>query len=313
MPFFSIIIPVYNVAPYLRECLDSVLAQIFTDWEAVCIDDGSTDGGGTILDEYAAGDVRFKVIHQKNSGVSAARNVALDIATGEWVCFVDADDIINIDWLVNVAKGIAHNPSASWIAAGHTAWFSDERPVKKIVYAPQLTRCVRLSDARNEVWRYAGAAGILAVHFFKKAAVGDKRFNTKIKIKEDTLFVLSVALGMEEGEFVELPIDGYLYRQYNNSASRHGAGTDSVCAFQDELNRLWLKFPSERKYFTLLAYKNVNLWLNKGEHPQRRDIEMVRSALKKACSIGALSIFTLPMIAAIKLWSLVHLGFWRSR
>lgn len=287
--------------------------QTFSDWEAICVDDGSIDGSGAILDEYAAKDRRFRVIHQKNAGVSAARNVALDIATGEWVCFVDADDVVKNDWLVNVANGIAKNHSASWIAAGHTAWFSDERPVKKIVYAPQLTRCVRLSDARNEVWRYAGAVGILAVHFFKKAAVGDKRFNTKIKIKEDTLFVLSVALGMEEGEFVELPIDGYLYRQYNNSASRHGAGTDSVCAFQNELNRLWLKFPSERKYFTLLAYKNVNLWLNKGEHPQRRDIEMVRGALKKACSIGALSIFTLPMIAAIKLWSLLHFGFWRGK
>ena len=65
-PFFSIIIPVYNVAPYLRECLDSVVAQTFTDWEAICVDDGSTDGSGAILDEYEAGDKRFRVIHQRN-------------------------------------------------------------------------------------------------------------------------------------------------------------------------------------------------------------------------------------------------------
>lgn len=78
---FSIIIPVYNVAPYLRECLDSVLAQICTDWEweAICVDDGSTDGSGAILDEYAARDGRFKVIHQTNAGVSAARNAALNV------------------------------------------------------------------------------------------------------------------------------------------------------------------------------------------------------------------------------------------
>ena len=92
-PFFSIIIPVYNVAPYLRECLDSVLAQTFTDWEAICVDDGSTDGSGDVLDEYAAKDKRFRVIHQKNAGVGAARNKGLDIANGNWILFLDSDDV----------------------------------------------------------------------------------------------------------------------------------------------------------------------------------------------------------------------------
>ena len=92
MPFFSIIIPVYNVAPYLRECLDSVLAQTFKDWEAICIDDGSTDGSGEILDEYGARDKRFRVLHQGNAGVSAARNRGLEEAKGEWVLFMDPDD-----------------------------------------------------------------------------------------------------------------------------------------------------------------------------------------------------------------------------
>ena len=96
---FSIIIPVYNVAPYLRECLDSVLAQTLTDWEAICIDDGSTDGSGAILDEYAAKDKRFKVIHQKNAGVSAARNSGIDAATGEYVTFLDGDDAYDRSWL----------------------------------------------------------------------------------------------------------------------------------------------------------------------------------------------------------------------
>ena len=94
MPFFSIIIPVYNVAPYLRECLDSVIAQTFTDWEAICVDDGSTDGSGAILDEYAAKDKRFRVIHQKNAGVSVARNAAIELMHGDWFLFVDADDVI---------------------------------------------------------------------------------------------------------------------------------------------------------------------------------------------------------------------------
>ena len=103
-PKFSIIIPVYNVAPYLRECLDSVLAQTFTDWEAICVDDGSTDGSGAILDEYAAKDSRFRVTHQANAGVSAARNAALDVADGEWVMFLDADDVWSVHCLGTIEQ-----------------------------------------------------------------------------------------------------------------------------------------------------------------------------------------------------------------
>lgn len=91
-PFFSVIVPVYNVAPYLGECLDSVLAQTFTDWECLCTDDGSKDGSDLILDAYARRDPRFRVTHQPNAGVSAARNRALDRICGKWVWFVDGDD-----------------------------------------------------------------------------------------------------------------------------------------------------------------------------------------------------------------------------
>lgn len=92
MPKLSIIIPVYNVAPYLRVCLDSVLAQTVADWECICVDDGSTDGSGGFLDEYAARDLRFRIVHQPNSGVAQARQVGLNAARGEYVGWVDPDD-----------------------------------------------------------------------------------------------------------------------------------------------------------------------------------------------------------------------------
>ena len=106
MPYFSIIIPVYNVAPYLRKCLDSVLKQTFTDWEAVCVDDGSTDGSGAILDEYAAKDKRFRVFHQVNKGVNFVRQRALDASTGKWIASVDSDDWVGEDFLKNYAEVI---------------------------------------------------------------------------------------------------------------------------------------------------------------------------------------------------------------
>lgn len=93
----SLIIPVYNVAPYLKVCLDSILSQSFRNWEALCVDDGSTDGSGAMLDAYAARDVRFRVIHQVNQGVSMARNEGLRHARGVYVMMVDPDDWIEPD------------------------------------------------------------------------------------------------------------------------------------------------------------------------------------------------------------------------
>lgn len=91
----SIIIPVYNVETYLRQCLDSVLAQTLKDIEVIVVDDGSTDNSPAICDEYAARDTRVKVIHQSNAGRSAARNAALKVARGEYIGFVDSDDWID--------------------------------------------------------------------------------------------------------------------------------------------------------------------------------------------------------------------------
>ena len=99
--FISIIVPVYNVEKYLRECLDSISQLKTVTWEAILVDDGSTDTSGKICDEYAKQDSRFRVIHQKNAGVSAARNAGLDAAKGEWIWFVDSDDSINPDFEIS--------------------------------------------------------------------------------------------------------------------------------------------------------------------------------------------------------------------
>lgn len=102
---FSIIIPVYNVELYLRECLDSVLNQTFADWEVVCIDDGSTDGSLAIVEEYADKDSRIRALSQKNAGTAAARNTGLKAAKGDYIFFLDSDD-----WLEkNALQAIVDN------------------------------------------------------------------------------------------------------------------------------------------------------------------------------------------------------------
>ena len=91
----SIIVPIYNVAPYLPQCLDSLVNQTYRDLEIICVNDGSTDNSLQIVEEYAAKDERIKVISRENKGISASRNEALDIAQGEWTMFVDSDDWID--------------------------------------------------------------------------------------------------------------------------------------------------------------------------------------------------------------------------
>ena len=95
MPEISVIVPVYNVEKYLRECIDSILAQTFTNFELLLIDDGSSDCSGRICDEYAASDERIRVIHQKNAGQSVARNNGANEAETDLLCFIDSDDFIH--------------------------------------------------------------------------------------------------------------------------------------------------------------------------------------------------------------------------
>ena len=92
MPQISIIVPVFGAEKYLHRCLDSILAQTFTNWECILVDDGSKDSSGTICDEYAQKDYRFRVIHKPNGGVSSARQFGLDAAEGEFVIHTDSDD-----------------------------------------------------------------------------------------------------------------------------------------------------------------------------------------------------------------------------
>ena len=91
------IVPIYKVEPYLRKCLDSIVNQTYRNLEIILVDDGSPDNCGKICDNYAKEDSRIKVIHQKNKGVSSARNIGLAIATGEWIGWVDPDDWIELD------------------------------------------------------------------------------------------------------------------------------------------------------------------------------------------------------------------------
>ena len=104
MPEISIIVPVYRAEKYLNACVDSILNQTYSDFELVLIEDGSPDQSGAICDEYAQKDDRVRVIHQPNQGQAAARNHALPMTQGKWLCYVDSDDAIHPQMLEHLHR-----------------------------------------------------------------------------------------------------------------------------------------------------------------------------------------------------------------
>ena len=121
----SVIVPVYNVRPYLEEALDSALQQTYRNLEILVIDDGSTDGSGDVCDQYALRDERIRVIHQPNRGLSAARNTGLDKMTGQVVAFLDSDDALHPDMIRHMIDTMVRE-NAEIVVCGHTTAYTTE-------------------------------------------------------------------------------------------------------------------------------------------------------------------------------------------
>lgn len=126
----SVIIPIYDVENYIRECFESILVQKFDDIEFICIDDGSTDTSGSICDEYAQKDNRLIVKHSENRGVAAARNLGLSLAKGKYIAWIDPDDYISSNWIEMITKAICEN---DWdiLVFDYTILKDDKRVVRE--------------------------------------------------------------------------------------------------------------------------------------------------------------------------------------
>ena len=134
----SVIIPVYNVEPFIRQCLDSIVNQTFKDIEIICIDDGSPDNSGAICDEYARScqDISVKVIHKKNEGVVKARNDGINIATGKYLTFVDSDDWLDKDFYERFFAALGKRDADIFISGGRYIEYSTSTKIEKLLDEP---------------------------------------------------------------------------------------------------------------------------------------------------------------------------------
>lgn len=209
MAKISVIIPIYNGEKYLPRCLDSLLEQSFKDWTAICVDDGSSDNTGKILDEYAKLDNRFVVVHKKNAGVSAARNDGIKKATGDYIHFMDADDIIDARYyekMIDNANGV------DIVCSGFVSntKYSDDLTYNKKHVLKTLFGKLFWSQAllKSFVWRY-----LFKTDFIKKHKLS---FDTKLISQEDAIFVLDAIL--LSSQMIIVPKVYYHYMFNENSA-----------------------------------------------------------------------------------------------
>ena len=209
MSFFSICVPLYNLAPYLGDCLESISGQPYPDWECLCVDDGSRDATGELLDAHARKEARIRVVHQRNAGVSFARNRALNDACGDWVWFVDGDDMLRPGALRMLYDALV---------------LSDVDGVDAVAFGFEM------GEVPPKVWPEAGVRFVSAErtletwwHFrlsvfrtlFRRATIGDLRFK-RYGMGEDCLF--SAMFFFRSSRWMTWKTSFYFYRERQGSA-----------------------------------------------------------------------------------------------
>lgn len=215
MPKISIIVPVYNAEKYLTSTLDSVLSQTFTDLEVLCVDDGSTDKSKQILKRYEKQDARLKVFRQKNGGGSAARNLGLRHASGEYVMFLDSDDLYEMD-IINQAYGRAIETGADIVYYNFARFVgkpSKMAVVNKVVPTGELGYFTKDTYAD----RFFNDFAIITWNkLIKRSVIVDNnlKFNTKLSHNHDVDFSVRLMLAAES--YYWLNKVGYYYR-YNDT------------------------------------------------------------------------------------------------
>ena len=207
----TIIVPVYNVEKYIRRCMDSLLAQTFENIEILLIDDGSKDSSGTICDEYALKDDRVKVFHKKNGGVSSARNVGLDNATGTYIMFCDPDDYVDPAWCEKLYNSIVNGGLYS--ACGYSI-VSSENGVVLRENAPNFSATSNM-PLNSEYLLFLYNHGLFRMVWnaiFKNSIIKthNLRFREEYSRAEDTLFAVEY-LKTQEGNINYVEKSLYLY------------------------------------------------------------------------------------------------------
>lgn len=221
--YFSVIVPVYGTEPYLSQCVDSILAQTFTDFEVILVDDGTPDGGGAICDAYAAKDARVAVIHKENGGLVSARQAGIAAAAAEYVVHADSDDWLSPDFLETAHALIeAHHPDVLTFAVNYAhddRTERDEEPLAVGLYAGEklkaiTDRMLMTPDMHHMHYFVWGKVFRKAVTLPHQMAVP-----TAVSMGEDVCCLIPTYLDAESVYVSDAAV--YFCRCHDDSMSRH--------------------------------------------------------------------------------------------
>lgn len=247
MPAVSIIVPIFNTEQYLSRCLDSIESQTFNDWECILINDGSTDKSENICNEYANKDSRFKVINQKNSGVSAARNAGLDVAKGEWIGFVDSDDWIEPNMYEFLYQNAKDN-NADVVICGFV------KQSKK-----RVTKMCDRQTAQELLFNRNGFGGFSVLRLTANKIIKSTRFDTSMTYLEDLKFFYEVFHNCNKVFWNNEPL--YNYYQRNDSVTNKFGLTNDAKKAIEYLDTL-IKTESKRTIKKSIICSKTNLCMN---------------------------------------------------
>ena len=249
----SVIVPVYNVENYLERCVESILHQTYTNFELILINDGSTDSSGQICYHLANQYENIKVYHIENAGVSNARNVGIQLATGAWITFVDSDDFVTNDYLATLASAVEGENVGFVIAPLHHIknGIVTDLPLysgRKELWSTEETMKELLMTTRTSFFPVA--------KLFKRDLLTDEKFNTDYHLAEDALFLTELLLKTRcSSVFIDKPIYYYDHREGSATTSVNRHVFDTIKVYTRIIAQVSQVFPN-LKY----ELKNRECW-----------------------------------------------------
>ena len=245
----SVIVPVYNVEAYLERCVESILQQTYAHFELILINDGSTDSSGQICDHLASQYENIKVYHIENAGVSNARNMGIQLATGSWVTFIDSDDFVTQDYLATLASAVEGLNVGFVIAPLHHI---KNGIVTDIPPHSGKTELWSTEETMKELLMTTRTSFFPVAKLFKRDLLADEKFNTNYHLAEDALFLTELLLKTRcSCVFIDKPVYYYDHREGSATTSVNRYVFDTIEVYQQIIAQVSQAFPN-------LKYELIN-------------------------------------------------------
>ncbi len=307
-PSFSIIIPIYNVAPYLDECLTSLYAQTESSWEAHGIDDGSTDDSGEYLTQWLRKDVRFKATFQRNGGLSAARNRALTSVSGQYIGFLDSDDAVVDWWLAEALKRFIQT-NADLVRFDLQLW-RGTRP--KGVFTSSYDVLKEASGLQAWGWKIFSTAAFACAYFLTREIASHVRFPVLQRIKEDCIFGFRLLPYLRK--VCVCKAKPYLYRMRATSLLHASCSVDVPLGLLAQARSLMTLRTNVRDVqvasLSIFACKAVTDWVTRIDPHERSRYREVQTAFN---TLLQEKVFTysqlIPLHWQVSFWFFRHFGW----